>query len=85
MLNISNIILKNIFAKTIGEKFGIFLLEPLLIIAKINHNIGFWKNAKLFAENCQKSPKIAIITLTPGISVTVGIIDATVMLTEGTW
>jgi hypothetical protein len=31
-----------------------------------DHNIGFLrKNANLFAENCQKSQKIVIITSTP--------------------
>jgi hypothetical protein len=33
----------------------------------VDHNIGFWlKNANFFAENCQKSQKIVIITSTPG-------------------
>jgi hypothetical protein len=32
-----------------------------------DRNIGLWeKNANFFAENCQKSPKIVIITSTPG-------------------
>jgi hypothetical protein len=33
---------------------------------KFDPNIGFWvKNANSFAENCQKSQKIVIVTLTP--------------------
>jgi hypothetical protein len=31
-----------------------------------DHNIGFKKNANLFAENCRKSRKIVIITSNPG-------------------
>jgi predicted RNA-binding protein len=30
----------------------------------------FDKNANFFAENCQKSPKIVIITSTPGVNPT---------------
>jgi hypothetical protein len=33
---------------------------------KIYRNIGFWKNAKCFAQNSQKSQKIRIVTSTPG-------------------
>jgi WD40 repeat protein len=32
---------------------------------KFDNNIFFWKNANFFAENCQKSQKIVIITSTP--------------------
>jgi hypothetical protein len=31
-----------------------------------DHNIGFWEKRQFFAENCQKSQKIVIITSTPG-------------------
>jgi hypothetical protein len=37
-------------------------------LQKFDHNIGFEKNANFFAENWQKSPKIMIITSTPGQS-----------------
>jgi hypothetical protein len=30
-----------------------------------DHKIGFWKNELFFAENCQKSQKIEIITSAP--------------------
>jgi hypothetical protein len=33
---------------------------------KLDHNIGFHEKHHFFAENRQKSPKIVIITLTPG-------------------
>jgi hypothetical protein len=32
---------------------------------KVDHNIGFEKNANFYAENCRKSQKIVIITSTP--------------------
>jgi hypothetical protein len=31
-----------------------------------DHNIAFWEKRHFFAENCQKSQKIVIITSTPG-------------------
>jgi hypothetical protein len=31
-----------------------------------DHNIGFWEKRQFFAEICQKSQKIVIITSTPG-------------------
>jgi hypothetical protein len=34
-------------------------------VQNVDHNIGFEKNANFFAENCQKSQKIVIITSTP--------------------
>jgi hypothetical protein len=30
-----------------------------------DRNIGFWEKRQFFAENCQKSPKIVIITSAP--------------------
>jgi hypothetical protein len=35
---------------------------------KFDHNIDFEKNANFYAENWQKSPKIVIISLTPGFN-----------------
>jgi hypothetical protein len=32
-----------------------------------DHNIGFREKRQFFAENCQKSQKIAIITSTPDL------------------
>jgi hypothetical protein len=44
-----------------------FLLKLLLVFAKIVIlTLVFEKNANFFAENCQKSQKIVIITSTPG-------------------
>jgi hypothetical protein len=43
------------------------LLKQLLVFAKIEIiTLVFEKNANFFAENWQKSPKIVIITSTPG-------------------
>jgi hypothetical protein len=47
-------------------KIGVFKLKTKLFIQKIDHNIGFGEKCQFFAENCQKSPKIVIITSTPG-------------------
>jgi hypothetical protein len=38
-----------------------------------DHNIGFWEKRQFFAENCQKSQKIVIITSTPGVLATASI------------
>jgi hypothetical protein len=35
-------------------------------LKKVDHNIGFEKNANFFAENWRKSQKVVIITSTPG-------------------
>jgi flagellar biogenesis protein FliO len=48
--------------------FWRFLLQLLLVFAKIVIlALVFEKNANIFAENCQKSQKIVIITSTPGV------------------
>jgi hypothetical protein len=46
---------------------GQFFRRELAKIAEnCDHNIGFWEQANLFAENWQKSQKIVIITLVFG-------------------
>jgi hypothetical protein len=40
---------------------------------KIDHNIGFWEKLHFFAEICQKSKKIVIITSTLGLVSTQGV------------
>jgi hypothetical protein len=42
-----------------------FWLKTKVNYAKFDHNIGFWENANVFAENFRKSQKIVIITTTP--------------------
>jgi hypothetical protein len=51
----------------LAKKIGVFFSKLSKIMQKIDHNIDFLnKNANFFAENCQKSQKIVIITSTPG-------------------
>jgi hypothetical protein len=58
-------IFKNIFAENFAEKFGNFA-EITIFCKKMDDNIGVWEKRQFFAENCQKSQKIMIITSTPG-------------------
>jgi hypothetical protein len=56
-----------IFAEYFSENIDVFLLKLPLVFAKIVIiTLVFEKNANCFAENCQKSQKIVIITSTPG-------------------
>jgi hypothetical protein len=54
-------IFKNIFAK----KFAFLTPNKAKLCKKIDHNIGFEKNANFFAKNCRKLQKTVIITSTP--------------------
>jgi hypothetical protein len=51
----------NIFDEKFGNTFGFLLKLKLIFAKKYDHNIAFYNNA----ENCQKSPKIVIVTSTP--------------------
>jgi hypothetical protein len=56
-----------IFAEKFSENIGVFLLKLLLVFAKIVIIIlVFEKNANSFAKNWEKSPKIGILSSTPG-------------------
>jgi hypothetical protein len=57
-------IFKNIFAKKLGEKIGVFCLKTKLNYAKF-WSLHWFFRKKNFAENCLKSLKILIITSTP--------------------
>jgi hypothetical protein len=57
-------IFKNIFAEKFGKKLA-FLTENKAN-KKLIITLFFEKNANFFAENCQKSQKIVIITSVPG-------------------
>jgi hypothetical protein len=61
-------IFRNISAEMFGENIGVFLLKLLHFLKKMITTLVFQKNAHFFAENCQKSQKIVIITSNPGIS-----------------
>jgi hypothetical protein len=50
----------NIFAQKFGKKLAFWLKTKLIF--KIDYNIGFWEKRHFFAENCQTSQKIVIIT-----------------------
>jgi hypothetical protein len=69
-------ILKKIFAKKLAKKLA-FLTQNNVIF--LNLIITFEKNVNFFAENCQKSQKIVIITSTPGHSV----LDSSNQIDEG--
>jgi predicted dinucleotide-binding enzyme len=56
----------NILSKKFSEKIGVFLTQNKAKICKILIiTLVFDKNANFFAENCQKSQKIVIVTSTP--------------------
>jgi hypothetical protein len=56
------------FENILAKKLAVFLLKSKLNYAKIwtYVTLVFEENAIFFAENCQNSPKILIITSTPG-------------------
>jgi hypothetical protein len=56
----------NIFARKIGENIGVFFPQTTATFGQnLIITLVFEKGANIFAENCQKSPKIVIITSTP--------------------
>jgi hypothetical protein len=57
---------KNIFAKNFSENIGVFAQTTASFCKIVIITLVFEKNANFFAENWQKSPKILIITSTPG-------------------
>jgi hypothetical protein len=56
-----------ILAPKLSKKWSFFLFKPLIILQKLDHNIAVWETRQFFLENCRKSQKIMIITLTPGL------------------
>jgi hypothetical protein len=54
------------FRRKIQQKIDVFDSKQSKIMQNFDHNIGFWEKRQFFAENCRKSPKIVIITSTPG-------------------
>jgi hypothetical protein len=54
------------FRRKFRQKNWRFWLKTKLNYPIFYHNIGFWEKRHFFAENCQKSQKIVIITSTPG-------------------
>jgi hypothetical protein len=57
-------IFKNNFAEKFGEKMAFFTQNKAILCKNLIITLVFEKNAT-FAENCQKSQKIVILTLTP--------------------
>jgi hypothetical protein len=47
------------------EKTAFLTRNNAKLCKNFDLNIGFWENANFYAENCQKSQKIVIITSTP--------------------
>jgi hypothetical protein len=58
----------NIFAEKFGEKISILTQNKAKLFKILIITLVFEKNANFFAENCQKSQKIVIITSTLGLS-----------------
>jgi hypothetical protein len=55
----------NIFAETICEKLAFLTQNKAKLFKNLIITLVFEKNANFFAENCQKSLKIVIITSVP--------------------
>jgi hypothetical protein len=63
----TDVMILKIFSPKISAKKLAFLTQNKAKICEILIiTLVFEKNANFFAENCQKSQKIVIITLTPG-------------------
>jgi hypothetical protein len=58
---------KNIFAEKFGKKLAL-LTQNTAKLCKILITLVFEKKRQFFAENCQKSQKIVIITSTPALT-----------------
>jgi hypothetical protein len=56
----------NIFAKKSAKKLASLTQNKAKLCENLIITLVFEKNANFFAENCQKSQKIVIITSTPG-------------------
>jgi hypothetical protein len=57
---------QNVFAEKYGKNIGFFAQTTVTFCKNLIVTLVFEKNANFFAENWQKSPKIVIITSTPG-------------------
>jgi hypothetical protein len=60
-------IFKNIFAEKFGKKLAFLTQNKAKLCKILIITLVFEKSAKFFAENCQKSQKIVIITSTPQV------------------
>jgi hypothetical protein len=58
-------ILKIFSPENLAKKIGVFYSNKAKLCKSLIIALVFEKNAKFFAENCQKSQKIVIITSTP--------------------
>jgi hypothetical protein len=58
---------KNIFAEKFSEKSPFLTQNKAKLCKILIVTLVFEKNANFFAENCQKSQKIVIITSTPAV------------------
>jgi hypothetical protein len=56
--------------KNFANKLAFLTQNKAKLCKNLIITLVFEKNANFFAENCQKSQKIAIITLTPGLGCT---------------
>jgi hypothetical protein len=56
---------KKIFPEKFSEKIGFLTQNKAKLCKILIITLVFEKNANFFAENCQKSQKIVIITSTP--------------------
>jgi hypothetical protein len=59
-------IFKIFLPKNLAKIFAFFAQTTVSFCKNCYHNIGFWEKRQFFAENWKKSPKIVIITSTPG-------------------
>jgi hypothetical protein len=63
----TDVMIKKIFSpKNFAKKLAFLTLNKAKLCKSFIITLIFEKNAKFFAENCQKSQKIMIITSTPG-------------------
>jgi hypothetical protein len=60
------VILKIFSPKNSAKKLAFLAQNKAKLLKNLIKTLVFEKNANYFAENCRKSPKIMIITSTPG-------------------
>jgi hypothetical protein len=59
-------IFKKISPKNSAKKWAFLTQNKVKLCKILIITLDFEKNANFFAENCRKSPKVVIITSTPG-------------------
>jgi hypothetical protein len=67
----TDVIILKYFRRKFWQKIGVFDLNKARLCKILIITLVFGKNANFFAENCQKSKKIVIITSTPDIKCTI--------------